>query len=259
MTETMDRWMYGAQGSSGDFEHRLRCAAFVTDMLCRAKLANVRDKRLADLVEVLFSGAPVELEVLLAEVASPRSRRLLRLLVFAYGEALTLEEMRSGPLGKGRLIWRQLCDSRRYRRGRGQVPQRSGRPKNVTYQRVETVRPATGGEADAIAELLTRYVRSRLQGGTVGGSTYYGWPLFDGLQALWLGAVAISWRARLAAAEAGRDQLACEDVVSATGVIDRAAGRVPALGSASERLRTRYLSSDGGLQRLITTYPLIES
>lgn len=257
--QAMDQWMCGTQAAASDFEHRLRCTAFVTDMLCRAKLAKVRGERFAELVELLFSGAAMELEALPTKEGSPRARKLLRQLVFSYGQTSTLAQKRSGSLSKARLVWRQLLDSRRYRRGRGGVPRPSGAVTQTTFARVEAVNPASGDDADGIAELLTRYVRYRLKSETVCGSGYYGWPLFDGLQALWLALIVIAWRGRLEAAQAGRDQLIYEDVVEATGAVDRAAGRVPVLGAASERLRTRFLTSDGGFQRLLTSYPLIAS
>lgn len=255
VVEALEAWMHEGQGAAAELEQRLRCAAWVTEMLCRANLAKVRGSRFAELVELLVRGAPAESEDQPAEVATPRQRKLLRQLTFAYGQMSSLQEMRLGILGKGRLVWRQLRQSRRFGRGRGPVPGRSGgRP--TTFEQVDAVLPADGPGAEPIAELITRYVRHRLQTGTVGGAGYYGWPLFDGLQALWLSVVVISWAARLGASEANLDQVRFDDIVTATGYVDRAVGRVPVIGTTSERLRTRYLTSGGGMQRLFNSYPL---
>jgi hypothetical protein len=68
---------------------------------------------------------------------------------------------------------------------------------------------------------------------------------------------AAGWLARLFAAGEGRDSIGPADVRRALARVDRHAGRAPWLGSASERLRLRYLQQDDGLRRLLTTYALI--
>jgi lysine-N-methylase len=256
--ESLEGWMQGSLGAAAELEHRLRCAAWVTEMLCRAKLTKVRGSRFAELVELLVKGAPAELEDRSAEVAASRQRKLLRQAAFAYGETSSLEEMRLGAFGKAGLIWRQLRRSRRFGRGRGPFPLRGPSDRaEATFERIEAVRPAAGEDAEPIAELVARYVRHRLQTGGVAGEGYYGWPLFAGLQALWLSVIVISWVARWNACEAGREALGFEDVVAATGYVDRGAGRAPILGTSSQRIRIRYLTSDGGIQRLLDSYPLI--
>jgi len=255
--DAFDEWMRAGQGAAGELEHRLRCAAFVTDMLCRAKLAKVRGPRFQELVTLLFSGAGDEIEAMSPDVPPLRARRLLRQLAYVYGEAATLAEMRSGPLAKARLVWRHLRQSRHYRRGRGPIQNRDGSAGEVTFEQVDVVQPVMGDDVEGTADLITRYTRQRLQSESVAGAGYYDWPLFDGLAAMWLSVVVIAWHARRAAALNGRDRLTLDDIGEATRLVDRAAGRVPALGTASERLRTRYLTQDGGLQHLLTAYPLV--
>ncbi len=253
----LEGWIREGQAAAAELEHRLRCAAWVTEMLCQARLAKVRGSRFAELVELLVQGAPAELEERPAQVATARQRKLLRQVAFAHGETSSLEEMRLKVLGKARLIWRQLRRSRQFGRGRGPVPgRRPSDPSDPTFERVEAVRPAAGDDVEPIAELVTRYVRHRLETGGVAGAGHYGWPLFDGLQALWLSVVVVSWVARWNACEASREAISFEDVVAATGYVDRGAGRAPILGTSSQRMRTRYLTSEGGIQRLMDSYPL---
>lgn len=251
--EAMDRCMRSGRSDVG-FERRLRTVAFVCDMLARAKLEKVRETRLGELVEMLFSGASDELDASPLEPASARARRLFRQLVFAYGTSMSLDDLRRGRIARFAMILRQLRDARRFKRGRGLLPwSDTGEP---TFAQVETIRSAVGEDAGAISELLTRYLRGRLASRAICGAGYYGWPLFEGLAALWLGVVAIGWFARVSACRAGRDRINLDDVVDGVGMVDRGIGRLPALGTGTERLRTRYLTHDGAFQGLLTSYPI---
>ena len=264
--EAIDRCMRSGR-SAADFERRFRTAAFVSDMLARAKLEKVRGPRLAELIDILVSGASEELEATPMAPASARGRRLFRQLIFAYGTSMSLDDMRRGSFARVAMILRQLRDARRFKQGRGPLPwadknhgtdnsHLSTSPNTPTFAQVETVHCADGDDVGPISELLTRYVRSRLASRTICGAGYYGWPLFEGLSALWLSVVAIGWFARLAACRAGRNRINFDDVVDGVGMVDRGIGRLPALGTQTERLRTRYLTHDGTLQSLLTSYPI---
>jgi hypothetical protein len=68
---------------------------------------------------------------------------------------------------------------------------------------------------------------------------------------------AAGWLARLAAAGSGRSTLSFEDAALAIAVVDRAATRLPALGTLAERTRVGYLLEDDGVARLLSAYPLV--
>ena len=127
----------------------------------------------------------------------------------------------------------------------------------ATFDRVEAVRPAVE-EREAIEDLVYRYLQARLQGRSVFGRGYYGWDVFVGLTALWLSIVVVGWLARYGAAGAGRGAITLDDVGTAIGVVDRAASRVPALGTFAERARITYLLRDDGIARLVAAYRLTD-
>lgn len=254
----MDRLFDLERPTAGEFQRRLRVAAFVTDMLSGAKLAKVRGTRFAELVQILFEGAADEVAAMPTSVATKRQRMLLRQLAFAYRRRVTLSQITGGVVSKARLIFGQLRDSGRFRRGHGRVPNPDGSESQVRFETIEEVKPASGRDADDVAELVSRYLRTRLGTGTVCAGAYYNWPLFDGLQALWLAVVVLAWTARLESATDGRDRITLQDVVSALATVDGAAGRLPALGVRSERLRTRFLTSGAGMQGLFTAFPLVQ-
>ena len=108
----------------------------------------------------------------------------------------------------------------------------------------------------AVDDLLRRYFAARLEGRSVFGSGYYGWSVVNGLSALVLSIVAAGWLARYVACGANRVALMLEDVTYALGVVDRAATRLPALGTVAERARVSYLFRDDGAARLLGAYGL---
>jgi hypothetical protein len=234
--------------------HRLIVAARLTGALETARLHNVRGPRFAELVDLLLKGFAAELKDLPAS-PTPRQRGLMRQFAFACSEHVTLDELRASWPSRIRLRLSQLRRARAFRRGAGAVPPLPGRGGTTSFARIEAVGPPVG-DADRIDALLSRYLVARLESRSVFGDGYYGWPVFRGLGALWLTIAAVGWLARYAAAVAGRDSIAFDDVAQMLGVVDRAATRLPALGTLAERTRVAYLLSDDGLARLLTAYTL---
>jgi hypothetical protein len=79
-----------------------------------------------------------------------------------------------------------------------------------------------------------------------------------GLTACVLCIAAAGWIARFRAAASGRAKFEFSDVAAALGIVDRAATRLPALGTLAERTRIAYLQGDDGVARLLARYPLTE-
>ncbi len=123
----------------------------------------------------------------------------------------------------------------------------------VSFDAIEGVASADRQVAD-IDGLLLRYLLARLESRSVFGAGYYGWPMFKGFTALWLSVAVSGWLARYVAGRAGRSQVTLDDVENALGIVDRAATRLPALGSLAERNRVVYLTADDGVARLIHRY-----
>lgn len=227
--------------------------ARATAILGEAKFGSMRGARFGELLDVLFGA--VESEAGRAvEPPTVRQRGMLRQLAFAHAEHVSLQERRRGYPSRLRRRWRQLRDSKRFRHGTGAVPALPGFPRGAMFERVESVRPIPAADAAGMDALLSRYLKIRFFSRSVFGLGYYGWRLVPGLTALWLSVAATGWLARLHAAGADRDVLQSGDVSAALGVVDRAATRLPVLGSFAERARAAYLSREDGVARLLAAF-----
>ncbi len=125
----------------------------------------------------------------------------------------------------------------------------------TTFDTVE----ACGGcpsDCDEVEEMLLRYLLARIESDSVFGSGYYGWPIFAGLGALWLALAVTGYLARCSAVGDQRTILSSQDVVTALGMVDAAATRLPALGTTAERIRIAYLLQHDGIARLLFAYSL---
>lgn len=224
--------------------------AWLAASLGRAKLAEVRASRFGELVAVLASALPAELEHIPLEPALPNQQRLLRQAVYARLEDVKVNDAKTR--GKWRTIIGQVLASRRFRRGKGQVPPIArGLLEGVAFADIDRI-PALSEspDRDEIDQLLSRYARATLLGNRGWGAGYYGWPAVRGLQALVLNIACTAWLARALAAKNGRAAATIEDARDALGRIDRHAGRAPWLGSVGERVRLEYLRLDDGLRRI---------
>jgi hypothetical protein len=163
---------------------------------------------------------------------------------------VTLAESRAGRLSRWRRRSHQVRAAKSFLQGEGVVPTLPGISGSATFESVGRIR-LQETDSEAIADLLDRYLLARLLGQSVFGAGYYGWPAVSGWGALWLSVAVAGWLARLRAASEGRVTLTSADAGLALGVVDRAATRLPALGTFAERTRLAYLFRDDGLARLI--------
>lgn len=225
--------------------------AWVAASLGRAKLAEVRAKRFAELVTVLVAALPGELEHLPLPTALPKQQRLLRQAVYARLEDVQVNEAKSR--GRLRTVLGQLLSSRAFTRGQGKVPSVArGLLEGCEFASIAAIPTLSESpDRDAIDQLLSRYARATLLGNRGWGAGYYGWPAVRGLQALVLNIACTAWLARALAAHRAHPAATIEDVRDALGRIDRHAGRAPWLGSVGERLRLEYFRLDDGLRRIV--------
>jgi lysine-N-methylase len=233
---------------------RLIRAARLTTTLAEATLGKVRGPRFAELLDLLF-GAQESESATVPETPTDRQRGMLRQLAFAHAEHVSLAELRSGWGSRMRKRWQQLRSARRLLAGRGRAPNLLGLAANTSIDSIDTVRPATDRVSD-VEDILTRYLRARFESRSTFGDGYYGWSIVNGLSALWLSVAVMGWLARCVAASEGRASVCFEDVARALAAVDRAATRLPALGTFSERARVSYLLRDDGVARLIRSYSL---
>jgi len=225
--------------------------AWVAASLGRAKLAEVRAKRFTELVQVLVTALPDELEHLPLEGALPKQMRLLRQAVYARLEDVQVNQAKAK--GRLRTVLAQLLASRAFTRGKGRAPAVArGLLEDTEFAAISRV-PALSEspDRDAIDQLLSRYARATILGNRAWGAGYYGWTVVRGVQALVLNIACIAWLARALAAKRGREHATLDDVRDALGRIDRHSGRAPWLGSVTERLRLEYFRLDDGLRRIM--------
>lgn len=236
---------------------RIRGAAHLSSLLAGARFDRVRGQRFEELLDILFTNLPQELTIPLPPPSS-RQVGLFRQCVLVHTEHATLAEARAGFGGRTRMKLAQLVRARSMRRGRGTAPPLRGftLPHRPQFTAIECVRP-NQSDTYSVTDLIRRYIAARIEGRSVYGAGYYAWPLFVGFCALWLGIAAVGWLARYRAAGQNRGEISFDDVASALGVVDRAATRLPSVGSLAERLRTTYLTHDDGIVRLVSAFECV--
>ncbi len=245
------RWFRAREVS---IDRRVVGAAHLAATLHGATLTKTRGPRFAELLELLIGALATESAEDVPR-STARQRGMLRQIAFVHTEHATLAEATSGFLARTRKRWIQLRAARRLRIGRGEVPVLAGFEGTARYEDVERVAP-DGADSSAVVDLLVRYATARIESRSIFGEGYYGWPMFLGLGALCAAIASVGWLSRFRAACRGSSTFGFEDVAAAIGVVDRAATRLPALGTFAERARITYLFQGDGLRRLVCDYRL---
>lgn len=252
----LDSWLRDA---NRPLSQRLLGMYHLICTLSRAKLQNVRDEEFVELLDLLAIDLPAATDELRAQAAPPPSSRegkLLRMNIFAHCEHVTLAQARRSFLAGLAYRFDQLSRARRFVRGVGPVPKLVAGFLGGSFAEVARITCPIEVHRQ-IDELLTRYLRVRLLGGTAFGAGYYGWAAVDGLSALLLAVCCVDWLARYFTVTEGRAAIMIEDVNHALGVVDRTAGRARELGTRAARLRVRYLASEGGIERLVRSAGIV--
>ena len=242
----LTRWF---RKDNSPLQQRLIGAARLTATLRRINFVGVRGPRFGELLDLLFRALPGESQTR-PEPPNARQRGMLRQLAFVHAEHVSLIELQARIGARFRKRWQQLVAARRFRLGCGGVPSLSCIEGTTTFELVEAIEPATKRTTD-IEDLVVRYLTARLTGRSVFGGGYYHWKAIDGLAALCLSIAAAGWLARYVAAVRGEKRLSFDAMALALGVVDRAATRLPSLGTTAELTRIRYLENDGGIARLL--------
>jgi hypothetical protein len=246
------QWLKGDRVSTAE---RLIGCARITALLYGARFKRVRGPRFVELLDLLFAALPNEC-VTAPEPATARQLGMVRQLAFAHAEHVTLQELGVGWMDGIRKRREQLRAAGLFLKGAGVVPPLPGFQSNASFEAVDSVGPPTERLPD-VEELLLRYLIARLESRSTFGDGYYGWPVFVGLGALCVSVAVIGWLARYAAASREATAVSFEDLAHVLGIVDRAATRVPALGTMPERVRLSYLFEDDGIARVIDRYSLV--
>lgn len=254
MVDAVDAWLRDTSRSLAD---RLIGLNDFLSVLGEAKLDRLEEPQCVELIAMLakdMAKAVAAARAARIDPPSPRQLKLFRQSIFSHCESITIQQAGRSFLEGLQYRFGQLRRASRFTSGM-RIPPLLRDASSTTFATVASVTP-DGGAADECDRLLTRYLRARVVTHRTFGKGYYGWSILDGMNALLLAFGAIGWLARYVAAAAGRGVFESEDVARALAVVDRAAGRMPELGSRPALMRTRYLAQDRGIDRFIRAYPL---
>ena len=266
----LDSWLYKKNISP---TVRYQGLAWLITSLLQANLGNVRGDKLRQLVSTLSDAVEQELPLLDWPKPTPRAWKLLRQAVFT-----RIEDPKIGELlkrGKAASVLGQWARSRKWAVGKGISPQTTGF-RSVDFARFEstfgvfdtsttvmddstsfsveaaknTLPDSQSHDAEAMDDLLQRWIRATILGGRAWGSGLYGLPIDQGLGLIMVNLLTALWLARFHAAGRGAQHVSLLDLQVAVGRVDRTSGRAVWLATAGERLRVKWLSHSDSLRLL---------
>jgi len=231
---------------------RLFRLLFVTNVIDQSKFRLIRGERLTEFLGLITGAAADEEFPSTLQPVSGIGAMQFRLLAAQYARKETVADLSRKLAGR----WDLLRSALSFTTGQGDAPPLQECFKAVPFTDIEQPFGPVSVEAD---EILTRFLRVKIQGLHFCGRAYYGVPVVEGLQSLLLIIPAILWLARWLALSSGRQSLRVEDIQTAITIADHHHGYSPALGSRSFRLRIRILAQMKDLDRLILWYLPIQS
>jgi lysine-N-methylase len=230
---------------------RMLRAQVVIDLIGQADLENITGPRLRDLLRLLGQAAEAEWPKAPTEAGelSVLAGVYFRQHVAVYARRDTWADLKSGWLGR----WRLLRAIIKFTRGQGLVPPLQDGFKPVPFTDLEG---SFGGLSPVIDELLTRYVRVKLQGLHFCGRGFYDLNLVDGWSWLALMIPTVLWLARWKAVSQGRRTLSDQDVADALAIADHHHGFSGALAQRAPQAKVRLLAKLGDIPQLMIRYAL---
>ncbi len=252
----LDKWITNERRS---FDERITGLHIIVSTLNQAQLSRFDGPRLAELIDMLSDDLPnavVEFDDGSSDPLRTQTK-LLHQAVFAHSMYLQFAESRMGYWQSLRFRFRQLKLARIMLGGKGVIPQLRPEEGKATFEQIINIEPIPTNDAAEAANLLTRYLQSRISNHGGFGAAYYDWPMLNGLGAALLSIAVIGWFTRRNAATAGRVEMTIQDLRDAVSTVDRTAGRAPELGAKSARLRQNHLTHENGLIRLIRRYRIL--
>ncbi len=228
---------------------RLLRAVEWTGLVGLSKFDKLRGERLQDFLDLIREAACADVPALPQTMAEPTrlGRLYFRLLVAQYARKDTAADLQAGWRGR----WRLLRAIWKFSRGKGDAPPLQSAFQAVPFAALEAPFGPLTAEQD---EILTRYLRVKVQGLHFCGPAYYDVPFVEGFHSLALVIPVTLWLARWLAASSGRSQWTTDDVIQALTIADHHHGYSPALGQYAARRRVHMLTAAGDVPRLITWY-----
>lgn len=218
----------------------------IVELIEQSRFHLVGGSRLSEFLNVI-SDATSEGDLPDAEKPNHAAMIQFRLLVAYYARKDTVADLDAGIAGR----WRLLRAATRFASGRGNATPLQDCFREVPF---ETIEQPFGELPDGTEEILTRYLRVKLQGLHFCGAAYYDVPFCEGFQSLTLIIPSIFWLARWLAASNGRSTLVLDDISQALAIADHHHGYSPVFGSGSFRRRVRLLASSSDIARLLLWY-----
>ena len=235
----------------GTVLHRLLQAHAWLALAGQASYTDIRGERIGELVVLLRQEAVTQIpfDASLEDCAAPSrsGRTQFRLLVARYARKDTAQDRQAG----WRERWNLLRAALRFAAGRGKLPSLQPQLGEVSFDQLEA---PFGGLPPAADDLLTRYLRIKVQGLHFCGAAFYGLPLVEGFSSLAAMVPIVLYIARWLAATDGRASLTLPDVRTALSLADHHFGYLPDFGQRSLRRAVRLVTTTGDLQRLIIWY-----
>ncbi|MFT3785840.1 MAG: YkgJ family cysteine cluster protein [Tepidisphaeraceae bacterium] len=225
---------------------RLIRARFIVRLLEQANYAKVRGERIDDLLEVLRTASSAEVPATLDDVPLPdRTAWLeLRSLVAHLSRKDTLAKSSQGI----RYRLRMFSAGIRFAFGRGRTPVMNPRLPAVPFAAMEQ---PTGALAEEVEDVLTRYLRTKIQTLNFAGQGFYAMTLPEGFSYLSLAFAATLYVARWIARANDRPAPTTDDAASALSIVDAHFGRSPVLVQRHFRARVKSLESREQLDALL--------
>jgi lysine-N-methylase len=228
---------------------KLLRALRLVDLLGQSRFEKIRGPRLSEFLQIVGLAARADVPADLATIPEPSrtGRTQFRLLAAQYARQDNFAEQAKGLRNRWRLLWAAM----RFARGKGLVPRLQEPFVEVPFADLEPSFGPLPADAD---EILTRYLRVKVQGLHFCGRTQSGEPMVEGFQSLALVVPVVFWIARWLAAGSGRKRLATEDVARALAIADHHHGYSGAFRRPGFRGRVRLLARLDDISKLTAWY-----
>lgn len=230
---------------------RLLRALRLVDLLGQSRFEKIRGPRLSEFLEIVGEAAHAEVPTDLSSIPEPSrtGRTQFRLLAAQYARQDNYAEEARGLWNR----WRLFRAAMRFARGKGLVPRLQDPFVEVPFADLESSFGPLPGEVD---EILTRYLRVKIQGMHFCGRAQSGESIVEGFQSTALVVPVVFWIARWLAVGSGRNGLTTEDVSRALSIADHHHGYSGAFARPGFRGRVRLLARLDDIVKLTAWYAM---
>jgi lysine-N-methylase len=223
-------------------ERRMRSCLHLAESMRKAKLAEIRGKRLGELLDLLASAAVQDTPA--SPMLLPAPGWIGRILFRQAAALFTRKDHgpNRGLASRGRLALMRAAWQ--FARGTGPIPRLHARLPETTFEQAEEARGPLSPEAEKVLE---RYYTIKI--GSLQFCSVFGLGFWEGLENLAVTLPIIRWVARLY-----RDRSDVEAITQALVIVDDHVGFNRVLASFRQRFSFRILMRTGQLERLIAWY-----